>query len=79
MIQAQYTSRFGITLRINGKSRPASFDEIEQAYSQRSLDRIMESAPSWVTLEIDAPLPAVPQIRPITSRCIAFAPEGGAA
>lgn len=79
MIQAKYGSRFGITLRINGKSRPASLDEIEQTYSQRELDRIMEAAPGWVTLEIDSPLPAFPRLNPITSQCILLTVEGGVA
>lgn len=56
LIKVQFSRLAGLVIWADGKSRPATADEIEQDFGQRALDRVMESSPRWVT--ISAPRPA---------------------
>ena len=65
-VQAQYTPPAGIVLRINGKSRLAAMDEIEQDYSQAQLDEVLSRPGMWVKLT-PRPVPSFPSTH--TCRC----------
>lgn len=49
-VQACFTTPAGMVLRIDGKTRPATLDEIEQTYTQAKLFEVMENPGQWVTL-----------------------------
>lgn len=73
-IQIQYTRLAGLLVGQGGKLRPATFDEVEQAYGQRMLENVLCASPEWVKVE-QPEFPAVlsrafeplPTLHPITT------------
>jgi len=54
-VQAFYSTRTGMLIREDGKTRPATLDDIEQTYGQAALDDVMSMPGHWHDL-ITAPV-----------------------
>lgn len=49
-VEACYSFTAGLLVRENGRTRPIDMDELEQTYTQASLDLVMENAGQWVMI-----------------------------
>jgi hypothetical protein len=63
-VQGFYSTMTGPLLREDGKTRPATLDEVEQNYGQDALDEIMGTS-GWVDLVMPGLWQPLPVVLPI--------------